>query len=64
MYNSQISFAEKQAWVWYKQSIGISMYGWEKYFFKVLKKDETISDLVFCKKDGILMDNHFSPNYS
>lgn len=32
LYNTGISTAEKQAWVWYKRSLGEPMTGWEKYF--------------------------------
>ncbi|MCB9234085.1 MAG: DEAD/DEAH box helicase family protein [Bacteroidia bacterium] len=32
LYNQGITTSEKQAWVWYKRSLGLPMTGWNKYY--------------------------------
>jgi hypothetical protein len=62
LYNTGLTFEEKQAWVWFKRSQGVPMTGWDKYFFKKEKSDYT------AKKDTVILvtnrattikDNHF-----
>lgn len=43
-YNGGISEDEIIAWVWYRRSIGIPMKGWEKYYIKPKKSQNTTSD--------------------
>ncbi|WP_338814104.1 SNF2-related protein [Bernardetia sp. Wsw4-3y2] len=41
-YNQGITLSEIKAWVWYKQSQGSPMRGWEKYFIKTSGKVEEV----------------------
>jgi superfamily II DNA or RNA helicase len=56
-YNAHLSIAEIQAWVWYKRSIGIPMFGWESYY---LKGTSEASELVISKNETDIFDNSFT----
>lgn len=62
-YNKGISHDEIVAWVWYKQSLGVPMKGWEKYFLDSDTNGEVTSVLV-TTKETVLRDNHFRELYS
>ena len=55
-YNQNISKEEKQAWVWWKRSIGIPMFGWEEYF---LPTEGDFNEIVVTNKATTIKDNHF-----
>ncbi|WP_338765855.1 DEAD/DEAH box helicase [Bernardetia sp. ABR2-2B] len=55
-YNKGITEGEIKAWVWYKQSQGSPMYGWEKYFLKATGK---VEEVLVTTKATIIKDNHF-----
>ena len=57
-YNKGITKEEIQAWVWYKRSMGIPMYGWEKYFLPTKGKVEIGKNIVAIR-DTIVKDIHF-----
>lgn len=61
-YNKGISFDEIVAWVWYKQSLGVPMDGWNKYFI-TSNRGEATSKLV-TTKETIIRDNHFRELHS
>lgn len=57
-YNKGISKDEIKAWVWYRRSLGIPMYGWEAYFLST--QGETIdTDILITSQETTLKDNHF-----
>jgi hypothetical protein len=58
LYNPGISESELKAWVWYKQSFGVPMTGWEKYFI-TSKTKGTGENLVHAKETVDLLDNFF-----
>ncbi len=55
-YNKGITEAEIKAWVWFKQSQGSPMYGWEKYFIKSTGK---VEEVLVATKATVIKDNHF-----
>jgi len=55
-YNTGISEDEIRAWVWYRRSIGIPMFGWEKYFIDG-SGDEI--HLLVATVETTIKDNHF-----
>lgn len=57
-YNKELSDDEIRAYVWFKQSIGFPMKGWEKYY---LKGKRERSDLAYANKTTLIRDNHFRP---
>ncbi len=57
LYNAGISEDEIKAWVWYRRSIGIPMYGWEKYYID--SSSGLGADILVTKKETLLKDNHF-----
>lgn len=57
-YNKGISENEIKAWVWFKQSQGSPMHGWEKYFLKSTKSVKNEEVLVTTQSTTI-KDNHF-----
>jgi hypothetical protein len=57
-YNKGISKDEIKAWVWYRRSLGIPMYGWETYFLS--SEGETIhSNILIAEVETTIKDNHF-----
>ena len=56
-YNTGISDDEIRAWVWYRRSIGIPMYGWEKYFIDGNGGYE--AHLLVTTVETVIKDNHF-----
>lgn len=55
-YNRGISDDEIKAWVYYKQSIGIPMTGWEKWF---IRSGTQSLDQVITITKATIKDNHF-----
>lgn len=55
-YNTGISDDEIRAWVWYRRSIGIPMYGWEKYYIDGGTEE---SKLLVAITEAVIKDNHF-----
>ncbi|WP_375559064.1 SNF2-related protein [Bernardetia sp. OM2101] len=55
-YNKGITENEIKAWVWFKQSQGSPMYGWEKWFLKSTGKNE---EVLVTKQATKIKDNHF-----
>ncbi|MCR9171908.1 MAG: DEAD/DEAH box helicase [bacterium] len=56
-YNKGISFDEIVAWVWYKQSLGVPMNGWNEYFITSNQGEATAS--IITTKETMIRDNHF-----
>ncbi len=59
-YNKGITEAEIKAWVWFKQSQGSPMRGWEKYFLKSTGK---VEDVLVTTKATTIRDNHFRDDF-
>ncbi len=57
-YNKGISKAEIQAWVWYKRSLGVPMYGWDQYFLAG-KDNSEIGKQIITIRETVIKDNHF-----
>ncbi len=55
-YNTGISEDEIRAWVWYRRSLGIPMFGWEKYFISAGSEH---SILLVTTQETTIKDNHF-----
>ncbi|MBL6445690.1 DNA (cytosine-5-)-methyltransferase [Fulvivirga sp. 29W222] len=57
LYNKGISEKEKQAWVWYKRSLGYPMRGWNKYYVnsKAGKEEEVLRTI----RDTMIKDNRW-----
>ena len=62
LHNANLTFEEKQAWVWFKRSQGVPMIGWDKYYLDT-KKDKYASEkstkTVVTNKATTVKDNHF-----
>lgn len=62
-YNKGISRDEITAWVWYKQSLGVPMKGWEDYFITTSKVGDE-NTLIKSVRETVIRDNHFRELYS
>lgn len=61
-YNKGISRDEIVAWVWYKQSLGVPMNGWNKYF--IGSNSGEANTTVKTIRPTIIRDNHFRELYT
>ncbi|ELR71722.1 C-5 cytosine-specific DNA methylase [Fulvivirga imtechensis AK7] len=57
LYNKGISEKEKQAWVWYKRSLGYPMKGWNKYY--VNSKAGKEEEVLRTTRDAMIKDNRW-----
>ncbi len=58
LYNKNISQEDKQAWIYYKQSIGNPMKGWERY---INGKTQSESKLVYAVREGVVRNTSHQP---
>ncbi len=57
-YNKGITRDEIVAWVWYKQTLGVPMTGWEDYFITGAEGGQATTRVV-ALRETVIRDNHF-----